>query len=336
MRKAVACILVVALAMAMAVPGSTSPALAKAGNVLRIATLVPRDTDMSRGFARIDKGLRAATQDAWGVQLYASGIAGDEKDVLRKMSVGQMDGAIITETGLSQIVRDVTVLQAPGVINNYEELDRVQRAMNTEWEGLFDKQGFKLIAWGDAGQYRTFSKTPVTKPSDIKAMRPWLWPDSYVIKEWYRAIGATGVPLDVPEVYGALQTNMVDFVFATALTLVGLQWHSKLKYASEQTAGVLVGAMIMNKKKWESIPADVRDTLYKQIKENYEGGTGATRAEDKKALEKLQQRGYVLQKFSPAGQQEYIKLSQTVRDHLTGRVFSKDLLDRVTKIARGG
>jgi TRAP-type transport system periplasmic protein len=335
MRKPVACILVLALGMAIAVPGSTAPVQAKAGNVLRIATLVPRDTDMARGFARIDRALRAATQDAWGLQLYASGVAGDEKDVLRKMGIGQMDGTIISDTGLSQIVRDVTVLQAPGVINTYEELERVQNAMNKEWETLFDKQGYKLIAWGTGGEYRNFSKQPLKKPSDVKSMRPWLWPESYVLKEIYRALGATGVPLEVPEVYGALQTNMVDFVTATPLLLVGLQWHSKLKYVTEQTGGVLLAAMIMSKKKWDSVPEDVRATLFKQIEENYKGDASATRADDKKALDKLLQRGFGLTKYSPEGQQELEKLNKTVRDHLTGRAYSKELLDRVTKIARG-
>ena len=112
---------------------------------------------------------------------------------------------------------------------------------------------------------------------------------------------------------------------------IGLSHAPMFQFPDENMADILRSFL-----KRESIPAEVRDTLYKQIKENYEGGTGATRAEDKKALEKLQQRGYVLQKFSPEGQQEYTKLSQTIREHLTGRVFSKDLLDRVTKIARGG
>lgn len=336
MRKSVACILVVALAAVMAVPGSLSPAAAKAGNVIRIATIAPRDTDLTRGFTRIDRGLRAATGDAWGMQLYPSGIAGDEKDVIRKMSIGQMDGTIITETGLAQIVRDVTVLQAPGVINSYEELERVQKVMNAEWEAAFDKAGFKLIAWGEAGQYRSFSKTPITKPADMKNTRPWLWPENYVLREWYRSLGATGVPLDMPEVYGALQTNMVDYVINSAFGIVALQWHSKLKYVTEETNGVLLGALIISKKKWESIPEDVRNTLYKQIKENYEGDAGAIRQEDQKALDKLLQRGFVKTKYTPEGKKQFDDLGKQVRERLAGRSYSKELLDRVMKIARGG
>jgi TRAP-type C4-dicarboxylate transport system substrate-binding protein len=334
MRKAVASTLV--LALAMAIPGSTSPARAKAGNMIRIATLAPRDTDLTRGFVKIDRGLREATHEGWGIQLYPSGIAGDEKDVIRKMKVNQMDGSLITSTGLSQIVRDVTVLTVPGVIDTYDRVERVQTAMKQEWENLFDKSGFKLMAWGEVGQVRFFSKAPITKPSDLKNMRPWLWPESYMMKETYKVVGANPVPLGVPEVYGALQTGMIDMVWNTALAVVALQWHSKLGFVTNQTSGVLLGAMMMTNEKWNSIPEDVRKSLLEQIKKNIEGDNKDVRANDKKALDKLLQRNYKATDFTADGKKEYDKMTETVREHLVGRAYPKELLDKVMKIAAGG
>jgi TRAP-type C4-dicarboxylate transport system substrate-binding protein len=332
MRKAVASMLV--LALAMAIPGSISPVQAEAGNKIRIATLAPRDTDLTRGFAKIDKGLRAATNNAWGIQLYPSGIAGDEKDVIRKMQIEQMDASILTDTGLSQIVREATVLSTPGVINNYDQLGRVQQAMNEEWRETFEKKGFKLISWGEVGQYRYFSKKALLKPSDIKGTRPWLWPESYVMKEIYQAVGANGVPLGVPEVYGALQTGMVDFIISTAIATVALQWHTKLTNVTNDTFGVLLGAMIMNKKKWDGIPDDVRASLGEQIKKNYEGDSSQVRKDDDNAYKKLLSRGFTGTSFSAEGKAEYEKMTKTVRDHLVGRVYPQALLDRVMSIAR--
>jgi TRAP-type C4-dicarboxylate transport system substrate-binding protein len=322
------------LALAMAIPGSISPVQAEAGNKIRIATLAPRDTDLTRGFAKIDKGLRAATNNAWGIQLYPSGIAGDEKDVIRKMQIEQMDASILTDTGLSQIVREATVLSTPGVINNYDQLGRVQQAMNEEWRETFEKKGFKLISWGEVGQYRYFSKKPLLKPSDIKGTRPWLWPESYVMKEIYQAVGANGVPLGVPEVYGALQTGMVDFIISTAIATVALQWHTKLTNVTNDTFGVLLGAMIMNKKKWDGIPDDVRASLGEQIKKNYEGDSSQVRKDDDNAYKKLLSRGFTGTSFSAEGKAEYEKMTKTVRDHLVGRVYPQALLDRVMSIAR--
>jgi TRAP-type C4-dicarboxylate transport system substrate-binding protein len=268
--------------------------------------------------------------------LYPSGVAGDEKDVIRKMRVGQMDSSIVTTTGLSQIVREVAVLDAPGVITNYEELERVQKAMNKEWEQLFEKSGFKLFAWGETGQYRYFSKGPVKTPSDLKTKRPWLWPESHVLKEVYAALGATGVPLQVPEVYGALQTGMVDALVATALAVVALQWHPKLDHVTERTNGVLLGAMIMNTEKWKSIPPDVQAKLEAEIKKATEGDANSVRQNDNKAYKNLLKRGYTATQFTDAGEKEYEKMSETVRKRLVGRVYPQALLDRVIQVARGG
>jgi TRAP-type C4-dicarboxylate transport system substrate-binding protein len=324
------------LACVLALPGSPQTAQAGETQLIRIATLAPKDSELSRGFAKINQNLRTATNNGWGIRLYPSGIAGDEKDVIRKMRVGQMDSSIITTTGLSQIVREVAVLDAPGVITNYKELERVQAAMNKEWEESFRKSGFELLGWGETGQYRYFSKGPITKVSDFKSMRPWVWPESYVLQEMYRAIGATGVPLQVPEVYGALQTGMIDSLVATALAVVALQWHTKLTHVSQRTNGVLLGAMIMTNDKWQSIPEDVRKHLQDEIRKNTEGDRQNVRKSDDRAYKKLLERGYTATPFSAAAEKEYQTMAETVRKRLAGRVYPQALLDRVIKIARGG
>lgn len=331
MRKVVA--ISVLLTFALTLPGSVRTVQAKTSNMIRIATLAPRDTDLTRGFTRIDRALRKATGDSWGIQLYPGGIAGDEKDVVRKMRVGQMDGSIVTATGLSLIVPEVAVLNSPGVIDDYAELARVQKLMNDEWNTTFEKKGFHLVSWGTAGQLRFFSKSPATKVADIKKMRPWVWPESHPMKTFYKVVGATGVPLGVPEVYGALQTGMIDSVIASCMAFVALQWHTKLKFLTNRTNGVLVGAMVMNKQKWDSIPEDVRATLNQQIKENTEGDSEGVRVNDKKAYDKLLQRGYTATEYSNV--KEYEKVQADVRNHMVGRVYPKELLDRVMKAAKG-
>jgi TRAP-type C4-dicarboxylate transport system substrate-binding protein len=336
MRKVIASTLI--LAFALAIPGSSHPAqAARAKNEIRIATLAPRNTDLTRGFNKIDQALRKATGGEWGIRLYPSGVAGDEKDVIRKMRVGQMDASIVTTTGLSQIVREVAVLNAPGVIPGYKELERVQKAMSKEWEKTFRENGFELVSWGESGQYRYFSNAPITNiKTDMPKMRPWLWPESHVMKEIYNAVGAHGVPLGVPEVYGALQTKMIDSLISTSLATVALQWHSKLNHVTSETSGVLLGAMIVNKKKWDSIPEDVRKTLDEQIRKNTEGDSKTVRKNDLKSYKKLLKRGYTATKYTAQGQKEWDAMADTVRKRMTGRVFPKSLLDKVQKIAQGG
>jgi TRAP-type C4-dicarboxylate transport system substrate-binding protein len=338
MRKAAASIAsILILAMALAIPGGAHVAQAAAGNQIRIATLAPRDTDLTRGFQKIDKGLQAATGGQWGIRLYPSGVAGDEKDVIRKMRIGQMDASVVTTTGLSQIVREVAVLDTPGVINSYPELERVQKTMNNEWNSTFQKSGFKLFAWGETGQYRYFSKGPIKSPNDLKTKRPWLWPESYVLREIYHVLGVTGVPLGVPEVYGALQTGMVDAVINTALTLVALQWHTNLKHMTAETSGVLIGGMLMSDKKWSELPADVQKIVLNEVQSNQDTDAEDMRKTDERAFQNLIKRGYTAHKWKGTpGEAEWTKVQETVQKRLVGRMYTQEQLDKVKKIAAGG
>jgi TRAP-type C4-dicarboxylate transport system substrate-binding protein len=329
-RKLIASSLIAALMLAL--PGSSKVVTAAETQFIRIATLAPRDSDLAKSFLKIDKGLRASSNNAWGVRLYPSGVAGDEVDVIRKMKVGQMDASIITATGLSQIVREVSVLDSPGVINNYKQLEAVQAAMSKEWEGSFDKSGFKLLAWGESGQYRWFAKNAMNRPSDLKNMRPWVWPANHVMKEIYHVIGANGVPLGLPEVYGALQTNMADMVMATAVAVVSLQWHANLKHVTKRTMGVLLGAMIMNKDKWGTLPPEVAKLVQEEAKKGTEGDKDEMRKSDDRAYANLVKRGYTADEFTADGEKEYMTMAETVRSHLVGRIFPAELLARVMKI----
>ena len=333
MRTAVVSTMV--LAMALAIPGSVRVAEAKSDNMIRIATLAPRNSELIRGFVKIDRELKKATNNAWGIQLYPSGIAGDETDVLHKMRVGQMDATAVTSVGLSQVLRELAVLTAPGAIETYDQLEKVQKSLNHEWEVKLNDAGYKLLGWGEVGLLRYFTSAPLHKPSDLKSLRPWVWPPAHTLKAMWAAIGCTGVPLGVPEVYGALQTKMIDAVVTSALAAVALQWHAKLSFVTKRVLGPLVGGLVINTKKWDSIPEDIRNTLLNEIRTNYEGDSKNIREDDKKAYEKLLTHGYTATDFTPAGEAEMKVVQKKARDSLIGRVYSKELLNRVYNITHG-
>lgn len=329
--------LLLAVGLAFALPGNAHKANASdAANSIRIATLAPRSSDLVRGFIRIDKGLREVTKNQWGMKLYPSGVAGDEKDIIRKMRVGQMDGTVVTSVGLSQVLRELAVLTAPGAIPDYAAVERVQKAFNEEWEAKLAENGFKLTGWGEIGLIRYFSQEPIYKPSDLKKQRPWVWPESHTMKAMWHAIGVTGVPLGVPEVYGSLQTGMVNAVTSTALAVIALQWFSKLSHVTKRSHGPLVGGMVFSNDKWQSMPDDVKAQLNEQIRKHYQGDNRNIREDDQKAYNNLIKRGYVSVPYTEAGEKEYEDLAKKARESLVGRVYSRELLDKVMAVARGG
>lgn len=332
-RNVIATCLMAALALAM--PGSSQKAAAAGGGKIKIASLSPRGSALEKSIKKLNSKMGKATGGAWGIKFYPSGVAGDEKDVIRKMAVGQMDASVITTTGLSQIVREIAVMDAPGVVKSYKELDRIKKQMWPEFQKRFADKGMRLMGWAELGQYRYFTKKPMTRFSDLKKMRPWVWPESYVLKEMLTVLGATGVPLGVPEVYGALQTDMVDAAPATAITAAGLQWWSKVKHVTADTQGVLLMGFVMTDKRWKALPANVQDLITEEINNITKENLRTVRKDDLKTYKKLIKRGLTAGVWDKSAQDEYEQMAAKVRSRLSGRVYPKALLDRILKIASG-
>ena len=94
-------------------------------------------------------------------------------------------------------------------------------------------------------------------------------------------------------------------------------------------------AMVIGDKKWEEMPTEVREYIQTQAQTSVERDSGKTRKSDDKSIQKLLSRGYTMTKFDDKGKAEYEAMSATVRKRLTGRIYPKELVDRVVAIASG-
>jgi TRAP-type C4-dicarboxylate transport system substrate-binding protein len=185
------------LVAAFALPGTTTTTKAEESYTLRIASLAPAGSSWMKVLNAWNKTLQDKTNGRLKMHFYPGGSQGDERDFVRKMRVGQLDGGVVTMTGMSMVVRAMIVLVLPGFLDTYEELDRVRAKMAPQFEAMFEKEGFKLLGWGDAGRNRLFSAKPFRAPSDLKSLRPWVWKDELVFVELYDVIGANAIRLGV-------------------------------------------------------------------------------------------------------------------------------------------
>lgn len=320
------------LVAAFALPGSSTPTKAEEAYTLRIASLVPDGSSWMKILNAWNKTLQEKTDGRLKLRFYPGGSQGDERDFVRKMRVGQLDGGVVTMTGMSLLVPAMNVLVLPGLLDTYAELDRVREKMAPKFEGMFEKEGFKLVGWGDAGKTRLFSVKPIKRPSDIKAMRPWVWKDDPIFVEFYQVIGASAVRLGVPEVYPALQTRMVDVISSSALTAVALQWYTRVKYMTAHNSAIIAGGTMMRKDKYDELPPDIKEVFDSTAARAHELLNKVVRKEDQKAYEVILKKGIQAVEAGDA-KGEWDAADKKVRDKLTGRMFSKSLVDEVTAAA---
>ncbi len=332
MKYKLALTLTLALLTSALPGGAVKSANADGATELRIATLAPSGSSWMKVFNAWNSTLQKQTDNTLKLRFYTGGSQGDERDFVRKMRAGQMDGAAVTTTGLGMLVRSVLVLAVPGIVTEYEQLDRVRDELNTQFEEMFAKEGYKLLGWGDVGKTRLFSMGKFERPSDLKTLRPWAWKDDLIFTEFLKVVGANGVRLGVPEVYPALQTKMVDTLPSSALAAVSLQWYTRLKYVTADNSGIIVGATIIRKDKFDALTEEQRKVLVDTGIRAHKALNKSIRRDDDKSYATILKRGITAIEAGTA-ESEWDKAAEQVRTNLTGRVYSKSLLDAVENAA---
>jgi TRAP-type C4-dicarboxylate transport system substrate-binding protein len=323
-----------ALALAgafLVAPGSGAPAAAEATTVLKVALIVPRSPTTALEEKKYNKRLSDLTNGQVQVRVYWGGAAGDEKDVVRKMRTGQIDVTALGLDILSQFVREAMVLATPGLYSNYKQVDAVRKELTPAFDEEAYKNGFKIMGWGDIGRLRLFSKQEITRIADFKRIRPWLYPESQMLREFYKVVGATGVPLGIAEVYGGMQTGMIDTFWSTAVMAGALQWARTANHVSAEGLGFITGAFVFRRGAWDPLPDIAKKAIQDIANERREQAQIDIRKADDKALQKLLSRGYT--PLRAADPNEWWEAGKKLRRTMVGRLYTKELVARAEKIA---
>ncbi len=109
------------------------------------------------------------------LRIYPGGVAGDEGDMVRKMRIGQLHAAAITNAGLSRIATEVLVLTIPMAVDSWQGLDDVRQAMGPRLEAKIEEKGFKILNWGDAGWVRFFVPESSPTVNAVQNAKLFVW-----------------------------------------------------------------------------------------------------------------------------------------------------------------
>jgi TRAP-type C4-dicarboxylate transport system substrate-binding protein len=317
-------------ATALALGPLARPAAAEDTKVIKIATLAPEGSSWMKLFhewaATIEK--RSGVK----VKFYAGGVAGDERDAVRKMRLGQLNGAAVTAIGLGLIQPEVRVLELPFLFKDADELDWLRTKLAPEFAKKFEDKGYVLLGWGDVGPVNVFTNIPIKSKADLQQTKLWAWVDDPLVRTLFQQLGLNGVPLGVPDVLPALQTGLINACYGSALSTLALQWHSKVKYITSMVLSQSVGAIVMKKEAWDGLSADAKNIITEESKTLQGKLLKMVRADNKTALAKMQQQGLQVVTTPPELVTEFGKEADKMAGKLEGQVYTKEFRQRVEQM----
>lgn len=296
---------------------------------LRIGTLAPKNSLYHRQLMGLGEAWRKA-QGGGKYLVYPDGSQGGETDMVRRMRIGQLQGALMSVTGLREIEPSIAALQAmPLMFCSWEEVDYVREKMRPAMEQKFLAQGFVVLAWGDAGWVRFFSKKPARHPDDYKPMKFFAWGGEAEQQEIMKRLGYTPVPLETADILPAIQTGMIDAVPSTPYFALATQIYNTAGNMLDLNWAPIVGALIVTKKAWDAMTPATQQA----VREAGAKAGGEIRAQARKEVDEavaaMQKRGLAVNRPDAAQMQAWNALAERLHPQIRGSMVPAATFDEV-------
>lgn len=256
-RNLTAAVLMLMLMAAVSMPGAAA--------TLKIATIAP---DGTRWMQELRSAAETITQRTAGrvqFRFYPGGVMGNEKIVLRKIRVGQLQGGALTAGGLAEIYPDSLVYGLPFLFRSYDEVDYVRQRLDPDILQGLETRGFVSFGLGEGGFAYLMSKRPIRGIDDLKDCKVWVPEDDSISRAAFEAVGISPIPLPLTDVLTGLQTGLVDTIGASQTGAIALQWHTHVQYLMDMPLLYLDGALVVQRAAMQALaPGDqaiVRDEL---------------------------------------------------------------------------
>ena len=308
---------------------------ARPQHLIKFATVAPDGSTWMKHMRNLDKDLRTKSGGRLGFRFYAGGIAGDEVDVLKKIRIGQIHCAAFSGVGFGQILPMVRVLDLPFLFRNNEEIDLAHKELRPFFADEFVRKGFELLAWAEVGNVHLFSKKPIKSVNDLSGLKVWTWSGDPIAKETFSNMGVNPIPLAITDVTTALNTGMIDTVYAPPLGALALQWHVAMNYMTSLPLAHSTGAVLVSSKYFKKLPEDITKLLTTNFEKAMRDLTLTLRNQNQEAMELIQDSGLNIVPV-PSGKalEEFYVIHKQVAKNLTGKLFPGEVLERVYGILK--
>ncbi len=311
---------------------SSALVAAESACVLKMSILAPDGSAWVNEFKSMNEELMKAIDGQVQFKIYPGGIMGDDDVVLRKIRVGQLDGACLTSRGLYKIYPDFRVLTLPGLFRSDSEIDALIQQLAPDLNKTYRDLGFEALGFTGVGFTYMYSQKDIQNTDDLKKSKAWLWENDPVMKALYRAADVTPVSLGVGDVMTALQTGLLDTVFNTPTGILSLQWFTKVSYMSDLPLSYSFGGFLLSEKAWQRVPENLRETVREIVSRHMKNITDQIRIEDQRAIEVIKGRGVQIRAISDDFRKNIEVITASARQSLIDGDSSKMLLDRINGI----
>lgn len=290
------------VALAVMSSGVAGLAQAQTGPVreLKVGYWNTDESPHGKGLAKWAELVAQRTGGRIKLRIYSSGQLGSEVQQLGALQSGSQDFCLFTSPPLASVVREMQVLDFPGLLQTPEVADKVlDGPIGTEILEKFKERNIIGLGYMENG-YRQFtnSKRRILKTSDFSGLKMRVIQAPIYI-DMFKALGTNPIPMSYTQLYTALETRTVDGQDNPLSSVYTGKFGEVQKYLTLTRHIYSAMVMIGSKKTWDSLPEPDRKVIADSFAEARDYQRKVAREMDKFFVDEIRKSGVTVDELAP-------------------------------------
>jgi C4-dicarboxylate-binding protein DctP len=325
----------IAASIAVLALGLSGPASAQAPVIIKFSHVVATDTPKGKASEKFKELAEKYTGGKVKVEIYPNSTLYKDKEELEALQLGSVQMLAPSNSKFGPLgIREFEVFDLPYILPDLKTLRKVTEGpLGLRLLKLLDAKGITGLAYWDNGFKQMSANKKLVAPADYQGVK-FRIQSSRVLQAQFKSLGSLPQVMAFGEVYQALQTGVVDGQENTWSNIYTQKMHEVQKYITETNHGYIGYVVIVNKKFWDDLPADIRDQLTKAMKEATDFNNTQSQKENEDALAEIRKSGKSeIIKLTPEQDEAMRKAMEAVYKDAAGRI-GQPLIDEFQKEAK--
>ncbi len=314
-------------ALAMTVSATALSAACDDGEIVIKFSHVTNSDKHPKGIAAsmLQERVNAEMDGKACMEVFPNSTLYDDDQVLEAMLQGDVQMAAPSLSKFEQFTKVFRIFDLPFMFKNIEAVDAFQSSeAGQAMKASMARRGLLGLEFWHNGMKQMSANKPLISPEDAKGLKFRVQP-SDVIKAQMEAIGVSPQPMAFSEVYGALQTGVVDGQENTWSNIYGQKFFEVQDGITETNHGIIDYMVVVGTDWWDSLPDDVRDQLATILHEVSVERNAAVGQVDADARQAVLDAGTEIRELSPEQRQQWVDAMMPVWDQFKDDVGQENI-----------
>jgi TRAP-type C4-dicarboxylate transport system substrate-binding protein len=267
--------------------------------VLKIATLAPEGSEWMLEHRAAATKVKELTEGRVTLKFYGGGVMGNDKKVLRKMRIGQLQGAAFSTSGLMERYPDIILYGLPFVYRSQAEVDYTRELFDARLIAGLRDAGFVSFGFAGGGFATFMSSDPISEHADLKGMKIWVPEGDVISYTTLESMDLSPVVLPLSDVLTGLQTGLLDAIVTPPSAALLLQWYTKMRYINPTPVSYTMGIIALDERAYDRLSPTDQKVLKDVFAETYARLDEINRSDNVEAQDALLENGLQLVESNP-------------------------------------